>query len=131
MENNIHPHSELTHQIIGAAMEVHNALKFGFREVYYQRALALEFKARNIGFEREVPVDIFYRNELIGNRRVDFMVEKLITVEIKAVPEIENRHLAQAIHYVELFDQDIGLLINFGSKSLQFKRLINKNKFIR
>ncbi|MEM6725112.1 MAG: GxxExxY protein [Bacteroidota bacterium] len=126
MEQQKHPYANLTHEIIGAAMEVHNALRFGFREVYYQRALAVELKERGLEFKREVEVDLFYKRINIGNRRVDFIVENKIIVELKATPEIENKHLAQAIHYVELFNHEIGLLINFGTKSLQFKRIISK-----
>ena len=118
-------HKELTHKIIGAAMEVHKALGNGFQEVIYQRALAIEMADRNIGFSREHEMSIQYKGHDIGTRRVDFFVEEKIMVEIKAIINLEDVHLAQAMNYVEAYDLDIGLLINFGSKSLQFKRVHN------
>ena len=106
-------------------MEVHKALGNGFQEVIYQRALAIEMADRNIGFSREHEMSIQYKGHDIGTRRVDFFVEEKIMVEIKAVINLEDVHLAQAMNYVEAYDLDIGLLINFGSKSLQFKRVHN------
>ena len=116
-------HKELTHKIIGAAMEVHKTLGNGFQEVIYQRALAIEMADRNIGFSREHEMSIQYKGHDIGTRRVDFFVEEKIMVEIKAIINVEDIHLAQAMNYVEAYDLDIGLLINFGAKSLQFKRV--------
>lgn len=120
-------HQELTHNIIGAAMEVHKVLGNGFQEVIYQRALAIEMANRNIGFSREHEMDILYKGEQIGTRRVDFFVEGMIMVELKAIVQLEDVHLAQAMNYVEAYKLDIGLLINFGAKSLQFKRVHNNN----
>lgn len=119
-------HEVLTHQIIGSAMEVHTYLGNGFQEVIYQRALAIELNSRNIVFAREVEMPVFYKNHEIGLRRVDFFIESKVVVEIKAVIQLEDVHLAQALNYLEAFNIETGLLINFGSKSLQFKRLINK-----
>ncbi len=107
-------------------MEVHNRLGNGFQEVIYQRALAIELGLANISFEREFEMDIHYRDIHIGTRRVDFLVEGLISVELKAVKELEDGHLAQGINYLEAYNLEIGLLINFGARSLVFKRLINK-----
>lgn len=121
-------HKELTHNIIGAAMEVHIILGNGFQEVIYQRALAIELTNRNISYSREHEMDIQYKGESIGTRRVDFFVEDCIMVEIKAIINLEDVHLAQAMNYVEAYHLDIGLLINFGAKSLQFKRVHNNNK---
>jgi len=121
-------HKELTHTIIGAAMEVHKVLGNGFQEVIYQRALAIELSERFINYSREHNMSIQYKGHDIGTRRVDFFVEDTIMVEIKAVINLEDVHLAQAMNYVEAYNLEIGLLINFGAKSLQFKRVHNNNK---
>lgn len=118
-------YSELTGNIIRCAMEVHRVLGNGFQEVIYQRALAKELSLQFISFTREKEMPIYYKEELIGTRRVDFLVEKLISVEIKAITALENRELNQGINYLEAYNLEIGLLINFGSKSLEFRRLIN------
>ncbi|MDD4352130.1 MAG: GxxExxY protein [Candidatus Gracilibacteria bacterium] len=119
-------HSDLTGKIIGAAMEVHKILGNGFQEVIYQRALAIELDKQDLSFTREHEVQIYYKGEEIGTRRVDFFVEDKVMVEIKAVIKLEDVHLAQAINYLEAYNLEIGLLINFGAKSLEFKRVINK-----
>ncbi len=118
-------YSELTSKIIGSAMEVHKILGNGFQEVIYQRALAKEMAMQGLSFAREFEMPIFYKEEQIGTRRVDFLVENVISVEIKALIKTEDVHLAQAINYLEAYNLEIGLLINFGAKSLEFKRLIN------
>ena len=122
---NLSKHSELTGKIIGAAMKVHSILGNGFQEVIYQRALAIEFSSIPLEFEREFTMPIYYQNYEIGSRRVDFLVEGCISVELKAITKLENVHLAQAINYLEAYNLEIGLLINFGSASLEFKRLLN------
>lgn len=121
-------HSDITKKIIGCAMKVHTTLGNGFQEVIYQRALAIEMKKQGIEFAREKSMTIFYDGYEIGTRRVDFFVEKEIMVELKAVTQLEDVHLAQAINYLEAYSMEIGLLINFGAKSLQFKRVINSKK---
>lgn len=118
-------YSELTGKIIGCAMEVHKILGNGFQEVIYQRALAKEIGLQGIGFSREHDMPIFYKDEQIGTRRVDFLIEDVISVEIKALTKTEDVHLAQAINYLEAYNLEVGLLINFSTKSLEFKRLIN------
>ncbi len=122
-------YEDLTRRIIAAAMQVHSTLGNGFQEVIYQRALEIEFPYHNLAFEREKEMSIFYRGHEIGTRRVDFFVEKLIMVELKAVIQLEDVHLAQAMNYLEAYNMEIGLLINFGAKSLQFKRVHN-NKLL-
>jgi GxxExxY protein len=96
------------------------------QEVIYQRALAIEFRRQNILFSREHEMEIFYKGENIGTRRVDFFVESKIMVELKAVIQLEDVHLAQAINYLEAYRMEIGLLINFGARSLDFKRVMKK-----
>jgi GxxExxY protein len=119
-------YSEITERIIGCSMVVHAKLGNGFQEVIYQRALEIEMKLNGLKFEREFSMPIFYRNEKIGERRVDFFVDHKIMVELKALIQLENVHLAQAKNYLEAFNVEVGLLINFGATSLQFKRLTNK-----
>lgn len=116
----------ITHNIIGSAMEVHRALGNGFQEVVYQRALSIEMKLRTIEHRREFEMPLFYKGFDIGVRRVDFLVMDEIAVEIKAVINLEDVHLAQAKNYLEAYNLETGLLINFGSNSLQYKRLFNK-----
>lgn len=118
-------HEKLTHSIIGAAMEVHKHMGNGFQEVVYQRALAIEMHLRNIEFAREQEMPLLYKGHDVGTQRVDFFVEGKIMVEIKAVINLEDVHLAQAMNYVEAYNLEIGLLINFGARSLQFKRVHN------
>ncbi len=118
-------HEDLTRRIIGAAMEVHRYLGNGFQEVVYQRALSIELNLQGIAHEREKEMSLQYKGHDIGTRRVDFFVDEKIMVEIKALINLEDVHLAQAMNYVEAYNMDIGLLINFGAKSLQFKRVHN------
>ncbi|MBV5281178.1 MAG: GxxExxY protein [Paludibacter sp.] len=125
MINEQYKYSALTEKIIGCAMEVHKIIGNGFQEVIYQRALEMEMNLQGLKFSREFEMPIFYKNNRIGTRRVDFLVEDVISVEIKAVIQLEDVHLAQAINYLEAYNLEIGLLINFGSKSLTFKRLTN------
>ena len=107
-------------------MTVHSALGNGFQEVIYQRALEIEMQDEDIQFAREFDMPIYYKKVQIGTRRVDFLVEDKISVELKALIKLEDVHLAQAINYLETYDLEVGLLINFGAKSLEFKRLSNK-----
>ena len=120
-------YSELTGKIIGCAMEVHRQLGNGFQEVIYQRALAIEMAEHGLSYSREHEMPVYYKNQQIGTRRADFLVEGVVSVELKAIIQLEDVHLAQAINYLEAYDLEVGLLINFGAKSLQFKRLSNKS----
>jgi len=120
-------HEEVTRKIIGCAMKVHTTLGNGFQEVIYQRALAIEMSKQGLSFQREMEMTIFYEGIDIGTRRVDFFVEENIMVEIKALIKLEDVHLAQAMNYCQAYGLPIGLLINFGSKSLEFKRVYNVN----
>ncbi|MFD0795015.1 GxxExxY protein [Mucilaginibacter litoreus] len=122
--------NDCTSRIIGCAMRVHATLGNGFQEVIYQRALEIELADEGLRFIREMEMPIFYRGEQIGSRRVDFFVEGEIMVELKAIITLDNLHLAQAINYLEAYNVKTGLLINFGSQSLQFKRLLN-NKYTK
>ncbi len=130
MENQVNKtqmYKDLTRKIIGCAMKVHSALGNGFQEVIYQRALAIEMTYQGLHFEREKEMGVFYRGEKIGTRRVDFFVEDKIMVELKALIALEDVHLAQAMNYLEAYKMEIGLLFNFGAKSLQFKRVYNNS----
>ena len=130
MINEKYKYSEITSKIIGCAMEIHNTLGNGFQEVIYQRALEYEMRLQQLYFAREFEMNILYKEQLLGTRRVDFLVENKISVELKAVTKIEPVHLAQAINYLEAYNLEIGLLINFGNTKLEFHRFENK-KFKR
>lgn len=121
----------ITYKIIGCAMKVHRVLGNGFQEVIYQRALEIEMAKQGLIFERELEMPIFYEGEAIGTRRVDFLVEGQILVELKALIKLEDVHLAQGLNYLTAYSLDKGLLINFGAISLEVKRLkkpVNKFK---
>ena len=118
-------YEDITKKIIGAAMKVHSALGNGFQEVIYQRALEIEMRKMGLSFVREFNMPIFYDNQLIGERRVDFFVEGVISLELKAKEVLEKVHYAQARNYLEAYNLEVGLLINFGNISLEFKRLEN------
>lgn len=119
-------HKEITEQIIGASFDVHKELGNGFQEVIYQRALAWELKQRDLDFAREIEQEIYYKDlpKPIGTRRADFVVEGKVLVELKAVKELEDVHLAQVLNYLKAYRLEVALLINFGGKSLTFKRLV-------
>ncbi|MBX2985905.1 MAG: GxxExxY protein [Bacteroidia bacterium] len=117
---------EITYKINGCAMNVHNTLGNGFQEVIYQRCLAIEMERAGLSFGREVEQTIYYDGIEVGTRRADFVVEGQVIVELKALINLEDVHLAQAKNYVVAYDFLIGLLINFGSTSLQFKKVFNK-----
>jgi GxxExxY protein len=122
-------YEEITKRIIGCAMRVHTELGNGFQEVIYQRALEIEMQLDGLLFEREMEMPIYYKDHNIGTRRVDFFVEKKIMVELKALIQLEDVHLAQAKNYLEAYNMEIGLLINFGARSLEFKRIYNNPKY--
>ena len=115
----------LTYAIIGCAMKVHNTMGPGFQEVIYQRCLAIELERAHLSFAREQEQDVFYEETKVGTRRADFVVEDRVVVEIKAVVKLEDVHLAQAKNYTVAYDFPLGLLINFGSKSLEYKLMFN------
>ncbi|MBS1622460.1 MAG: GxxExxY protein [Bacteroidetes bacterium] len=118
---------ELTYAIIGCAMQVHNKLGNGFQEVIYQRCLAIELGKTKINFAREVEHPIFYDGIEVGTRRADFIVENQLVVELKAISNLEDVHLAQAKNYLVAYQFEKGLLINFGTASLQYKLIFNSN----
>lgn len=119
-------YKDITEKIIGASFEVHKFLGNGFQEVIYQRALAYEMTRAGLLFEREIEQDIFYKDmiEAIGTRGADFVVDRKVLVELKAIIQLEDVHLAQILNYLRAYKLEVGLLINFGSKSLTFKRLV-------
>jgi len=122
-------HEELTHKIIGCAMKVHSILKSGFQELVYQKALSIEFGIEGLSYIQEKKMTIFYKQIEVGRRRVDFLVEDFIMLELKAVSKIDDLHIAQALNYCEAYNLPLGLLINFGNKSLEFKRVYNQHHF--
>jgi GxxExxY protein len=125
MNEKEYKHFDITRKIIGAAMRVHSTLGNGFQEVIYQRALAIEMAKQGLSFQRELEMQIYYDGQEIGTRRVDFFVEDKVMLELKAVTALEDAHLAQAINYLEAYKMEVGLLLNFGSKSLEYRRVVN------
>jgi len=119
-------YQDITQKIIGTSFEVHKFLGNGFQEVIYQRALAWELSHAGLAYVREIEQDIFYKelSEPIGTRRADFVVEEKILVELKAIIQLEDVHLAQVLNYLKAYRLEVCLLINFGTKSLTFKRLV-------
>jgi GxxExxY protein len=128
MIKNEYLYSDITAKIIGCAMTVHKLLGNGFQEVIYQRAFAIELSNQGLSFARELEIPIYYKEEEIGTRRVDFFVEDRIMVEIKAVSNLNNTHLAQAINYLEAYKMEVGLLLNFGNNRLEFRRVSKPDK---
>jgi len=124
----VYKHSELTGKIIGCAMKVHRTLGNGFMEAIYQKCLAIEFERQGIKFSREIETEIYYEGINVGVRKMDFLVEKIIMAELKAKTSLDDVHLAQALNYLEAYKLETGLLINFGSKSLEVKRITNEYK---
>lgn len=118
-------YSEITEMVIGCAMKVHQKMRNGYPELIYHRCLIIEFKRAKIVFQEEEELSIFYDGMEVGKRRVDFLIDNKIVLEIKAVSELNDTHLAQALNYLEGLNLEVGLLINFGSKSLEIKRIIN------
>ena len=116
---------EITYKINGCAMKVHSKLGNGFQEVIYQRCLAIELSKAELSFEREKEQTIYYDDLEVGTRRADFIVESQIVIELKAIINLENVHLAQVKNYVFAYNFPVGLLINFGAISLQFKKIFH------
>ena len=127
MINEAYKHSELTSKIIKCAMTVHSTLGNGFQEVIYQRALEIEMRLIGISFQREYEMLIYYREQQIGTRRVDFLVENLVSVELKAIIKLEDVHIAQAMNYLETYNLEIGLLINFWRNKSKHEK-VNEQK---
>ncbi len=120
---------KLTYRVNGCAMKVHRTLGNGFQEVIYQRCLAIELEQVGLNYQREQSQVIYYNGVEVGKRRADFIIEDLIVVELKAVIDLQNAHLAQAKNYVVAYDKPIGLLLNFGAESLQIKKVYNNKYF--
>ena len=118
----------ITHEIIGCAMEIHRQLGAGFQEVIYQRCLEIELGTKGLPFGREVEQPIYYKGNKVGTRRADFIVDNRIVVELKAVLALENAHIVQAKNYLHAYDLDLGLLINFGGKSLEVRRIFRPRR---
>jgi GxxExxY protein len=131
MDEKNYRYSDITKKILGAAMKVHSILGNGFQEVIYQRALAIELTKQSLSFQREVEMSIYYDGQKIGTRRVDFLIEDKVIVELKALASLEDNHLAQAINYLEAYGLEVGLLVNFGVKSLEYKRVVNSKHLNR
>ena len=117
--------NKLTETVIGCAMSVHRELGSGFPEIIYQRSLGVELSAARVQFQGEVHLPVFYKENPIGSRRVDFLVENQVLVELKATNELTPLHYAQVINYLKAYRLEVALLINFGETSLNFKRFVH------
>ena len=120
-------HNALTREVIGCAMRVYGALGSGFPENIYHRSLALELARTGLAFEQEIHLPVFYPDTQVGARRVDFLIESVVLVELKALAELTSLHYAQIINYLKAYRLEVGLLINFGEQSLHFKRFIQNH----
>jgi len=125
IQNKNYIYSDITEKIIGCAMKVHSALGNGFPEIIYQRSLAIEFKNISLNYKQELKQPVYYDNIHVGSRIADFLVEDKILVELKAKNELTDNHFSQLLNYLTAYNLEIGLLINFGEKSLRFRRFIN------
>jgi GxxExxY protein len=121
-------YSEITAKVIGCGMRVHQKMRSGYPEQIYHRCLIIEFAKEQIAFQEEVELSVYYEEIVVGKRRVDFLIDSKVVLEIKAVSELTDTHLAQALNYLEGMNLEIGLLLNFGAKSLEIKRIINNKK---
>lgn len=129
--NKNYKHSDLTAKIIGCAMKVHSTFGNGFPEVIYQKSLAIEMAKQGLSFSKELEMPVYYDSIKVGSRRLDFLVADKIVVELKAITKLDDIHLSQALNYLEAHSLETGLLINFGAKSLEFKRVSNEHKLKR
>jgi len=118
------PHQDLTYEIIGAAMEVHSEIGPGYNEEIYQKSLEIEFRNRKVQFEPQKSVEVEFKGEMVGLKLLDFLVDNKIVVEIKALSRLDSIHEAQLISYLKATGSKIGLLINFGAKKLEYKRIL-------
>jgi len=125
MMNKNYKYSELTGIVIGAAMHVHSELGNGFPEIIYHRSFAIELQERDLSYVSEIAMPLYYKGKKVGKRRLDFLVEEKVLVELKAVSEINETHYSQVLNYLKAYNLEMGLLVNFGESSLKFKRFIN------
>jgi GxxExxY protein len=125
MDASHYPYSDISEKIIGCAMKVHRYFGLGFPEIIYQRSLMMEFEKVGLRYKTEVEKDIYYNGAFVGKRRLDLIVEEKVLIELKAVAELDNRVMNQVANYLKVFDIEVGLLLNFGTSSLQFKRFAN------
>ncbi|HEX6845780.1 MAG TPA: GxxExxY protein [Chitinophagaceae bacterium] len=116
---------EITEKVIGCAMKVHRYFGAGFPEIVYKRALMIELERVGLKYKHEIGREIIYDDKLIYKRRLDLIIEDVVLVELKAIKEVDNTEYNQILNYLRVFNLEVGLLINFGAPSLQFKRLIN------
>ncbi|MCK4328812.1 GxxExxY protein [candidate division WOR-3 bacterium] len=121
-------HKDLTHKIIGAAMEVHKRVGPGFSEKIYENGFIVELNLQGIPYEQQNRVTINYKGHNIGDYIIDTVVDKRIVVELKALDKINNIHEAQLISYLKASECKVGLIINFGKPSLEWKRILLKKE---
>jgi GxxExxY protein len=127
MQNTLQ-YGDITEKVIGCAMKVHRHFGLGFPEVIYKRSLLIELDNNRLNYRSEVEKDIYYEGCFIGKRRLDLIVEDKVLVELKAISELDKNSYNQIINYLNIFDLEVGLLLNFGTESLQFRRFVNNRK---
>ena len=120
-----YPHGDLTEKIIGAAMAVHRSLGPGLDEKIYENALCLEFVAQSLDFSQQQQFPVFYRNKLVGKLIADLIVEGKVIIETKVASGISDAHIAQTLSYLSISGLQVGLILNFRTASLTFKRVAN------
>src|SRR6476469_9755533 len=118
-------HQEITETILGSAMKVHSHFGRGFAEIIYQRSLKIELEEKGFKCGLEVGKNIYYKGVLVGKRRLDLIVNDKVLVELKAISELDWLEYNNVVNYLKVFNIEVGLLLNFGSKSLQFKRFVH------
>lgn len=128
---NEYKYSNITQTVIGCAMRVHSELGNGFHEIVYQRALRFEMKLNGLAFDEELEMPVYYKSELVGKRRVDFLVEKVVLLELKALGEMGNTEYSRTLNYLKAYDLEVALLINFGENSLKFKRFARYKNYTK
>ena len=122
---------DLTYQVIGVAMEVHRILGPGFLETAYQRGMEIELRQRGIPFEPQSRIPLNYKGETLGDHVLDLLIDRKLVVELKAVKELTEHHRAQVISYLKATRMPLGLLFNFAKASLEHKRVLLKDAFLR
>jgi GxxExxY protein len=131
MNQTNYKYSDITQQIIGCAMKVHRHFGLGFPEAIYKRSLLIELEKSGLAFQAEIDKDIYYNGHFIGKRRLDIIVAEKVLVELKAVSETDKSNYNQLLNYLNIFKMEVGLLLNFGKDSLEFKRFALSEKHQR
>lgn len=121
----MHIFKDISKIIVDSAYEVHKILGSGYLEKVYENALIKELESRNIKCEQQVPLEVYYKDDIVGNYIADIIVDKEIILEIKAIEALDKKHFAQLLNYLKATRKKLGFVINFGTPRIQIKRIIN------